>query len=278
MAIIKKVLNSSVVMIEDENQKDYIVLGKGIGYGKKRNENIDIDSREYQLYLPLNHPKTKQIIDLLYSISPAVFEVTTEIIEMARKELRVKFNDSLYFTLSDHLNFALERYKENLVVKNRLLWEIKNFYEAEYEAGYKALEIFNKKFNVELPEDEAVNIAFHFVNAQFPEDSKQDSAKTAKLIGEIVNLVMYSLSKQIDKKSIHYVRFLTHIRFFVERYFDDKMIDDNYGLYLTIHDKCKKEEEIANKIRTLLIKKYQKDIPNEEIAFLTIHINRLNRE
>ena len=32
---IKKVLNSSVVLLTDEKQAEFIVLGKGIGYGKK---------------------------------------------------------------------------------------------------------------------------------------------------------------------------------------------------------------------------------------------------
>lgn len=278
MAQIKKVLNSSVVMIISDKNEECIVLGKGIGYGRKKGELIDIDHEEHQLYLPLNNNRSKQILELLNSISPEIFELTHEIVLSSKEMLKVEFNDSLYFTLADHINFAVERLKENMVFKNKLLWEIKNFYEAEYNAGLQALELINKRLNIELPEDEAVNIAFHLANAQFPEESKQDSAKTAKLIGEIVNLVVYSLHKPINKKSIHYTRFITHIRFFVERFFSDKMVDDNNELFLTIHNKCPKEEVIANKIKTLLQKKYNKNIPNEEIAFLTIHINRLNRE
>ncbi|WKK93441.1 CAT RNA binding domain-containing protein [Clostridioides difficile] len=37
--IIKKVLNSSVVLVHDTKDNEFILLGKGIGYGKKQ-ENI----------------------------------------------------------------------------------------------------------------------------------------------------------------------------------------------------------------------------------------------
>lgn len=275
MAQIKKVLNSSVVLVADMD-KDYIVLAKGIGYGRKKGEVIEVDHIQHQLFLPISNQKSKQILELLESIPLEVFEVTHEIIELASKELKVQFNDSLYFTLADHINFAIERLKENLVITNRLLWEIKSFYENEYNVGIKCLAILNKKFNVVFPEDEAVNLAFHFANAQYPENAKQDSARIAKLIGEITNMVIYSLNKPIDKKSIHYVRFVTHIRFFVDRFFTDKMINDNNGIYNTVYNQFK-EEEIAKKIRLFLEKKYGKTIPDEELAFLTIHINRLNR-
>ncbi|HZH60339.1 MAG TPA: CAT RNA binding domain-containing protein, partial [Metabacillus sp.] len=35
MIKIKKVLNSSVVLAEDEQKKEFILFGKGIGYGQK---------------------------------------------------------------------------------------------------------------------------------------------------------------------------------------------------------------------------------------------------
>lgn len=35
MRKIQKVLNSSVVLVEDEGKNEFILIGKGIGYGKK---------------------------------------------------------------------------------------------------------------------------------------------------------------------------------------------------------------------------------------------------
>ena len=38
---IQKVLNSSVVLVQDDSGEESILLGKGIGYGRKAGEPID---------------------------------------------------------------------------------------------------------------------------------------------------------------------------------------------------------------------------------------------
>lgn len=95
MAKIKKVLNSSVVLVEDEQKSDFIILGKGIGYGKKSGENIDVNDSTYQFYIPVVSDKSKQIMDLLDAISPEVLEVTHQVISLAKADLHTEFNDKL---------------------------------------------------------------------------------------------------------------------------------------------------------------------------------------
>lgn len=278
MVRIKKVLNSSVVLITDEQGAEYIISGKGIGYGKKQNEEIDLNDATYQTFIPVTSDKSKQIAELVNSISPEILELTHKVILLAKKELQADLNDNLYFILADHLNFAVERFQKNMVITNRLQWEIKSFYEKEYVVGQHCLELVNRELDLNLPEDEAVNIAFHLVNAQSTSNPNYDSARYAKLIGEIVHLVCYSLNKTVDKDSIHYTRFITHICFFVERFFTDKMLEDEDNtLYLSIRNQCKKEEKIAKKVKEFIMNKYKKEIPDEELSFLIVHINRLNR-
>lgn len=87
---IKKVLNSSVVLLTDEKQAEFIVLGKGIGYGKKPNEEIRVNEKDCQFFIPVTHNKSKQIIELLNSIPPEIFELTHEVIVLAKKELAIE--------------------------------------------------------------------------------------------------------------------------------------------------------------------------------------------
>ncbi|WP_300366667.1 CAT RNA binding domain-containing protein [uncultured Subdoligranulum sp.] len=39
--VIRKVLNSSVVLVQDESGEESILLGKGIGYGRRPGQSID---------------------------------------------------------------------------------------------------------------------------------------------------------------------------------------------------------------------------------------------
>lgn len=64
----------------------------------------------------------------------------------------MKLSKIIYITLTDHLNFAITRFKKGIEVENALLWEIKRFYQKEFEAGKEALEIIKKELGIELSE------------------------------------------------------------------------------------------------------------------------------
>ena len=59
-------------------------------------------------------------------------QLTSDIITYAKKNLNVQLNQSIYITLTDHINFAIQRQVQRIQLKNALLWEIKKFYHQEY--------------------------------------------------------------------------------------------------------------------------------------------------
>ena len=63
---------------------------------------------------------------LIGEIPTEHLELSNEIIEYAEQQLALKFSDNIYITLTDHISFALRRFPEGIIVKNALLWEIKN--------------------------------------------------------------------------------------------------------------------------------------------------------
>ncbi|WP_156855236.1 PRD domain-containing protein [Oceanobacillus sp. AG] len=270
---IKKVLNSSVVLAENEHEKEHILLGKGIGYGQKSG-NIIKEHQADQMFIPIENTKVKEFLGLLDAIPPLFIDLTQQIVNHAEKKLNTKLNSSIYFTLMDHLNFAVERYNKGINITNRVYWEIKNYYPEEFDIGEYALKIMNDKFDIELPIEEAANIAFHLINAHGMES--KDSMKTAKMIGIIVNLVRYILNINIDKENIHYIRFITHVKFFVERYFADQMLenDDNI-LFEQIANLYPEAMNGAFKIKEYIYQLYEKNIPNDELTYLAVHIHRL---
>lgn len=275
--IIKKVLNSSVVLVENDLGKEFIMLGRGIGYGKKNGSMVD-DQDVNQVFVPIEYNMMKKYQELMDSIPIDVLKITQEIILDAEKMLGYDFNKNLYFILADHLNFAIERVKLGIIITNRVFWEIKTYYPKEFKVGIKAIEMFKERLDVNLPQEEAANIAFHIANSSSTNNREYDILKYAKVIGEINNIVVFSLNKPIDKDSVHYIRFITHIKFFVERYFSKKMLSGEDDLLLRQMKKdYKKEIIIAEKVKAFLEKKYKYLLTQEELTFLTVHITRLNR-
>ena len=136
--------------------------------------------------------------------------------------------------------------------------------------------MLREKYQIFLPEEEASNIAFHLINAQSASADNQDGLKKAKLIGIIVNLVRYSIQQDVNTNSIHYSRFITHVRFFVDRFFTEGLLQEkDEGLYRQMWALYPNAMEIATKVKAYVDNEYQTKIPENEIVFLGVHINRL---
>ncbi|GMA08221.1 transcription antiterminator BglG [Tetragenococcus halophilus subsp. flandriensis] len=274
MLTIKKVLNSSVVLA-DKDGSEMIVLGKGIGFSRKKEELLDENDID-KIFIPLNESKNEYILELIDDIPLAFFELTKKIVALAEERLNAKLNNNIFLTLTDHLHFALDRYQKGINIANRLYWEIKNYYPKEYAISTKAVELINQYFDVTLPQEEAANIAFHLINAQSESDST-DSLASAKMIGGIVNMVRYSIQTEVDENSVHYLRFITHVKYFVERFYTGKLMDDEGGseLYKQMWTLYPSSMEIGIKVQDYLTKMYGKTISEEEVVYLGVHINRL---
>ena len=66
----------------------------------------------------------------------------------------MKVRDSLYVTLTDHINSAVDRYRENIALKNMMKLEIRKFYPKEYEIGLRAVQWIQEQNDENLGEDE----------------------------------------------------------------------------------------------------------------------------
>lgn len=271
--LIKKVLNSSVVIAVDDSEKECVLLGKGIGYGKKQGQFIEYSAVD-QKFISVGNQKSIELLHLLESIPPEIFEVTQAIVLKAEELLQTKLNESVYFTLMDHLNFAIERFNKKMVFTNKVYWEIKNYYPKEFDVGNFAIQLMNEKFLIELPKEEASNIAFHIINAQSSNHTTNDGMNYAKMIGGIVNLIRYT--ENISTESIHYERFITHVKFFVERIYNGTMLDEEGDkLFNQIAVLYPNAMEISFKIKNYILQVYEFDITKEELSYLAVHINRL---
>ncbi len=105
---IQKVLNSSVVLVQDDSGEESILLGKGIGYGRKAGEPIERQPSD-RVFLPLSNPDAQPMLELFSSIPASYLELTQDIVDDAEQSLGVKLSAHIYLLLTDHLHFAVER-------------------------------------------------------------------------------------------------------------------------------------------------------------------------
>ena len=204
-------------------------------------------------------------------------ELSSEIINMAKLEFAKKFKDNVIITLSDHLYVAIKRCREGMTISNPLLWDIKNFYEIEYDIGLRALELIKNKFHIQLPNDEAGFIALHIVNVELDEDNMDHIFQVTKVIQEIMTIVKYHFHAEFDTSNVYYYRFITHLKFFALRLLKDNQFneDEENELLDVVKDKYCTSYECVLKIKDFLEKKYNYTLQEDEIVYLTIHVHRV---
>ena len=140
---ILKVINNNVVSACDDKGKEIVVMGKGLGFGKKIGDILDESKIEKKFSMP--DESVSRLEEILKDIPYEYAQVANRIIAMVKEKFDMKLSKIIYITLTDHLNFAITRFKKGIEVENALLWEIKRFYQKEFEAGKEALEIIKKE-------------------------------------------------------------------------------------------------------------------------------------
>lgn len=275
---IKKIINNNLVQSLDNSNKEVLIMGCGLGFKKKIGDIIDKDKVE-KIYSLDDKNYSNKLIELLSDIPLEVMQTTNEIVAYARYSLGKKLNDNIYILLTDHINFAMERIGEGLQYKNALLWEIKRFYNHEFLIGKEALQIIKKKLNVDLPEDEAANIALHIVNAQLNSSNMDDTMNMTNMIQNILNIVKFHYKIELDEYSLHYERFITHLKFFSQRIFSGKEIeDDDTSLSEIMKEKYKEAYKCAEKIKKYIKSEFDSNLTEEEMMYLAVHINRVTKQ
>lgn len=270
-----KVINNNLIKSFDNNDNEILVMGCGLGFKKIPGDEVD-ESLIERIYTCNEKSNSNQLIKLLEKIPLEHIQVTNQIIGFAKVSLGKKLNKNVYITLADHINFALERQRDGVTIKNALLWEIKKFYNHEFLVGKEALNIIQSKLGVTLPEDEAGFIALHLVNALMDDISMAKTTNMTQMIEKILNIVKYHFNLELDEYSIHYERFITHLKFFAQRIFSETIISDQDQQFIEVLKKqYKKEYECTLKVRDFIKKEYKCELTEDEMIYLTIHIKRI---
>ncbi|SFU04259.1 transcriptional antiterminator, BglG family [Kosakonia arachidis] len=273
---IAKILNNNVVVVLDEQQREQVVMGRGLAFQKRPGDELDECCIE-KVFSLQSDELVRRLSELLSQIPLEVITACDRIIELARSQLG-RLQDSLYITLTDHCYFALERQKKGVVVRNVLLWEIKHLYPKEFVLGQQARAILAKRLDVELPEDEAGFIALHLVTAQLNSEMPEVMHIT-QVMQEILRIVKYQLTLEYDEDSLSYHRFVTHLKFFSQRLLNRTVVaDDDLSLHQAVKENYQLAWQCAEKVARHLVSHYQHQLTNEEIMFLAIHIERVRKE
>lgn len=270
---IYQVLNNNVCTVL-ENGEEIILIGTGIGFKKKPQDEVDQQKIQKKFFAASN-ALTEQLLQVIREIPSIYLAVVSQIIEKSEMLLKIELNMGIYLTLCDHISFAVERYHKGFQINNAFLWDVKKLYPKEFSIGMVAVNLINSKLEVELDENEAAFIAIHLMNAEFNVGlDLMDSMN--KIINEVVKIIQYTFKIDFDEDSLVYLRLINHLKYFAQRVLSDTPYDNSEAILLdVVKSNYLEAYACALSIKEYVKLQYQCDISDEETVYLSIHIQRL---
>lgn len=140
--------------------------------------------------------------------------------------------------------------------------------------------MIEREYSIALHPDEASFIALHIVNAELNTDMSQMHDMT-KLLDGCIRVAEFYYNRKFDRDSLDFSRFVVHLRYLMQRIYQNKTLEDTTSLSDVsfreiIKMNCKQHYECAERIATYIETNYDKIISDEEKIYITIHLKRLN--
>lgn len=258
----------------DTKGLERILIGRGIAFKKRVGETVE--KAKIEKTFVVDSPNVAdRFVQLIEEVPINRLEMVTLIIKSAEAELERTFDGNTYIGLADHINYAVNRFRNGETIQNALLLEIKKFYPREFASGLKVLEQISYYEGIELNEDEAGFIALHFINGGLNNDTAQ-TLLTTEMLQKVVLIVEDCLGIELDTESLNYVRFVTHLKFFIQRVIINEPRQESVPeMYEQVVQFYPKATESVGIIKHYLQEKLACRIYPEEEMYLILHVQRL---
>lgn len=276
--IVDKVLNNNV-LIALKNNKEIVLIGKGIGFNKKAGHTIseqDLNKIEKMFELKTEQEQ-ERYKDLMSLTDDHVIATVIEIVEFIDRRTDGQMDDKIIVSLTDHIIFALKRYKDGIFVANPFLKETEALYQREFLIAEQVVQMLNDRLQVNFPRTEVGFIALH-IHSSVNNHSLRDMNMMAEVITKAIHMIEQDLKVNIDKDSIAYSRFVRHISFAVQRVMTDERMPEQKKLENLLKVQYPMCYNTAVKIVKMMQTHLNKPVYESELVYLTMHIQAFNTE
>lgn len=271
---VKKVLNhNSVIAVNTEDKKEYLIMGKGVGFGKKISERVEKRTEDtiYSLRELTDRGEAREIVK---TVSPVCLEFANEVLNRAEKEFG-KIDRSILFPMADHIEFAIQRVKRNEQISNPLTDDIRILFYKEYKVAECMVQLLWDQLGIRIDEHEVGYIALH-VHSAIEEEKVSQAMLIAGAVRECISLVEKQTGKKIDVMTLAYNRLMNHVRYMVARALSGEKLKLNMNDYMEV--KFPHAFEIAEKICKEIGHSLKRTLDDAEVGYLAMHIERVTND
>ena len=267
-------LNNNVVRARDEIGREAILTGRGLGFQRKRGQDVDA-SLISRRYIPADNAQS--VAEVIAGIPLERLALIERVFRKAARGLNTDVPSSTLIAVVDHINQAMARVYQGLTMDYPLRAEVAHLHPEELRLAEAMVEEINAAQKVQLPRGEAVALALHLFTAAIGAPSAQAASEQSRLIGQVMGLLEKSFGEAFDADSVNAARFAVHLRYFLVRARTAVQIEDGTSSLvaeaLRVFDPD--AYRVARRIRDLLEIRLNTAVTDDETAYLALHVARL---
>lgn len=263
-------------MAETETGDEVILIGAGLGFGKKKGDSIASPSIE-KMFVLKDPNEQEQYKKLLPFVSETLIEAMSEVMHFIEDQMKSKLNEHIHIALTDHISFAFKRIQEGLDIKNPFLVETKHLYPQEYQIAEEVVKILAAKTHLALPEGEVGFIALH-IHSALAKKPVSEVTQYNQLIAQLIGLIENNLEVMIDRSSVNYMRLIRHLQFTIQRVKNGEEVEEPEKLTLLLKEEYPVCYNLAWKLIKVLQNALDRKVYEAEAVYLTMHLRRLSNK
>lgn len=269
-----KVLNhNGVIALDMNDSKEYVLLGKGVGFGKKVGERFEqpADCTVYSLQETTSRGEPSELIK---SIQPEYFQIANQILNEAERQFG-KIDRSILFPMADHIAFAVQRLQKGEQISNPLTEDIKTLFHSEFKVASRIRPILREEKGIEIDDDEVGYVALH-IHSALEKESVSVSMQMAQAVRDCVSLIEDQRGIRINVMSLSYNRLMNHVKYMVARVLKGESLKVNMNDY--VQHNFPESYELATTVCDHLSHALHKQLEELEVGYLAMHIERVSQD
>lgn len=239
-------------------------MGKGLGYKYKVYQKIDKSEKFDSVFSKVNTKdfKNEESLVLVAGMLQIVQQVLAQAISFGSAD-----------ALFNHLSAMVKRIENNDLFENPFHYETKALYPQSYQMADLIAKQIERELKFILPEAETDFLTLYVQTIQH-----KDEETNVKFLNKIIYQISAYLEEEwkftVDKSSLSYARFITHIKFVImrlSRLENLPKVEITEVLFVSYQSYI----PIARGIGAILGNSLKVQISDDEIAYIIVHLVRL---
>lgn len=264
-----KILNNSAMLVYD-GKSELVLLGRGIAFNRRNDERVKSGFQVDKIYaLERSASRFKSLIE---NNSSQVNELVINSMQLLMERNSTEIRPDALVGFCDHVSIMFSRVLKGESIMNPFLSETKVLYPESFEKAQSITHQLNVQYDVRIPEEEVGYIALHLQNIVSPASGEQMKVMN-KIAALISDYIAEELKINLDKESLIYARFMTHLKFVVMRLLRNQR-SDNIMTEMILKQLSQYRPQ-AERIVEIIEQETNHKLSLDELAYLMIHIGRI---